>query len=66
MPMVSYQEYTAIAFSIAQDKGAEFDSINDGGQFVSELAAYWNENKEELKPLTEQQTIDRLDSVVEA
>lgn len=62
--MVSYQTYTAIAFDIAEGKGAQFDGIQDGGEFISELAAYWNANQQ-LKQMTEKQTRNELQEVVE-
>lgn len=64
--MVSYQTYTAIAFEIANEKGAQFDGIQDGGQFISQLAQYWRQNKENLKQMTEQQARRQLQSVVSA
>lgn len=64
--MVSYQTYTAIAFEVAERKGAQFDGIQDGGQFISELSDYWQANKAELKQMTERQARQRLNSVVTA
>lgn len=65
MPMVSYQTYTSIAFDVAEKKGAEFDGIQDGGEFISELAEYWSEN-ERLKQMTVQQVRNDLEGVVTA
>jgi len=63
--MVSYQTYTSIAFDVANSKGAQFDGIEDGGEFIAELGAYWNENPE-LKQMTEDQVRNRLNGVVNA
>jgi hypothetical protein len=53
--MVSYQTMVRLAFDIAEQKGAQFDSISDGGQFLSELSGLWQENKQEIKQMTEDQ-----------
>jgi hypothetical protein len=55
MPMVSYQTYTAIAFDIAKDKGAQFDGIEDGGDFISDIAEYWSAETQALTQMTEAQ-----------
>jgi len=62
--MVSYQTMVAIAFDVAKDKGATFDGINQGGQFIADLAEVWQANKQQLKQATEQQTYRILEQVV--
>lgn len=54
-----------LAFDVAKEKGASFDGINDGGRFISELADYWQNNKQQLKQMTESQTRNQLEKVVE-
>jgi len=66
MPMVSYQEYIAIAFSVAKEKGATFDGIDEGGDFISQAAVVWQQDKERIKQLTEKQTINYLEDKVSA
>jgi len=64
--MVSYQKFTSIAFDVAEQKGGTFEGIEDGGAFISEVAAVWNENKQEYKQMTESQARDELNTLVEA
>lgn len=64
--MVSYQTYTSIAFDVAEQKGAQFDGIEDGGQFISELSDYWQSEKDRLKQMTEAQARSELEEVVTA
>jgi len=64
--MVSYTTYTRIGFRVAEEKGAQFDGIDDGGRFISELAALWQDEKSELKQMTEEQAERRLNEVVTA
>jgi len=64
--MVSWQTTVSIAFEIANDKGAQFDGIEDGGEFMSQLSAYWSDNKDSLKQLTESQARAELAEVIEA
>lgn len=64
--MVSYQVFTSIAFDVAETKGAQFDGIEDGGQFISELSDLWQENKEQYKQMTREQMRNTLIRVVEA
>lgn len=64
--MVSYQTMVRIAFDIAESKGGEFSGIDDGGQFLSELGTLWNENKDEVRQMTEQQTRNFLNERIQA
>jgi len=65
MPMVSYQEFTSIAFDVADEKGGSFDGIQQGGAFIREVAAVWNENKQRYKQMTESQARAELNDLVE-
>jgi hypothetical protein len=56
----------SIAFDIAESKGAQFENISDGGQFMSELAEVWSMNKDDIKQMTESQARSYLKKVVEA
>jgi len=64
--MVSWQTMVSIAFDIAERKGAQFDGITDGGQFMSDLSQVWTENKDEIKQMTESQARSYLMKVIEA
>jgi len=64
--MVSYQKFVELAFDEAKAKGASFDGIDQGGDFMSDVASVWSQNKEELKQLTEQQARNRLREMVTA
>lgn len=64
--MVSWQTLVRIAFEIAEQKGAEFDGIEEGGQFMSDLAAVWSQNKAEYKGYTERQARSELQQLIEA
>jgi hypothetical protein len=64
--MVSWQKLVELAFDIADQKGAEFEGISDGGEFMSDLAAVWSQNKEQWKQYTEQQARNELLKVIEA
>jgi len=64
MPMVTWQTLVEIAFDVADDKGAQFQGISDGGQFMSQLAELWSQNKETWKQYTEQQARQELEEVV--
>lgn len=66
MPMVSYQRFTSIAFDVAEQKGAQFDGIEDGGRFVSELSELWQAEKDRYKQMTEDQMRAELEGVVTA
>jgi len=64
--MVSWQTFVEIGFDVAEQKGAQFSGISDGGAFMSDLAEVWSQNKEEYRQLTESQTRSRLRNLVEA
>lgn len=64
--MVSYQAFVKIAFDEAKAKGASFAGIDDGGDFMTDVAAVWSERKDEFKPLTERQARSRLSEMIEA
>lgn len=64
--MVSYQEFTSIAFDVAESKGGTFEGIQEGGQFIREVATVWNQNKERYKQMTQKQARAELNELVEA
>lgn len=64
--MVSWQTFVSIAFDTAEQKGAQFENIDEGGKFMSDLAMVWQQDKEQYKQMTEQQARDLLDDLVEA
>lgn len=64
--MVSYQVFTKLAFDVAESKGGTFSNIQDGGEFVSEVAAVWNDDKERIKQMTQNQARNYLQELVEA
>jgi len=66
MPMVSWQTFVEIAFDVADDKGAQFAGITEGGAFMSDLGDLWSEEKEKYKQMTQQQTRRELEQVVQA
>lgn len=66
MPMVSYQTFVKLSFDEAKAKGAQFTGIDEGGDFMQDVAAVWQQNKETFKPLTEKQARSRIREMVEA
>lgn len=64
--MVSYQTFTKLAFDVARSKGGSFSGIDDGGDFVTQIATVWNDDKESLKQMTERQARNYLQERVEA
>lgn len=64
--MVSWQTFVEIAFDVADDKGAQFAGITEGGAFMSDLGDVWSENKQEYKQMTQAQARNELESMVEA
>lgn len=64
--MVSYQTFTKLAFDEARAKGAQFQNIDDGGDFVTQIAEVWNADKDRLKQMTEKQARNYLSERVEA
>lgn len=63
--MVSWQTLVSIAFDIAETKGAEFENIDDGGGFLTDLSVVWNADKQRLKQMTEEQARNYLMDKVE-
>jgi hypothetical protein len=63
--MVSWQAFVEIAFDVADDKGAQFAGITQGGAFMSDLGDLWSEEKEKYKQMTREQTYRDLEQVVE-
>lgn len=66
MPMVSYQTFVKLAFDEAKAKGAQFEGIDEGGDFITDVAALWQAEKETYKQLTERQARKRLKERVTA
>jgi hypothetical protein len=66
MPMVSWQTYVEIAFDVADDKGAQFGGITEGGAFLSDLGDVWQMRKSEIKQMTRDQARRDLEDLVEA
>jgi len=64
--MVSWQTLVEIAFDVADEKGAQFAGISDGGAFMSDLAQVWSQNKETWRQYTEQQARNELKDIIEA
>lgn len=64
--MVSWQTFVRLGFEVAKGKGAEFDGIEQGGDFIEGLSTLWNSEKDRLKQMTEKQTKNYLQSKVEA
>ena len=65
MPMVSWQTFVEIAFDVADDKGAQFAGITEGGAFMSELGDLWSQEKDRYIQMTEQQVRNELQDLVE-
>lgn len=63
--MVSWQVFVSIAFDEAKRKGAEFENIDEGGDFMEDVAAVWQADKERYKQLTEQQARNEISDMVE-
>lgn len=66
MPMVSWQTFVEIAFDVAENKGAEFEGIAEGGAFMSDLGDLWSAEKERYKQMTKKHARDELQKLVEA
>lgn len=58
--MVSWQTMVSIAFDIAEQKGAEFENIAEGGAFMSDLSEVWSADQDRIKQMTRQQARDYL------
>lgn len=66
MPMVSWQKFVELAFDEARRKGAQFQGIDDGGDFMTQVADVWQSDKERYKQMTERQARNALQNMVEA
>jgi len=64
--MVSWQRFVSIGFDVAKGKGAQFEGIDQGGDFVEDLAMVWQDDKERYKQMTERQVRNALEGMVEA
>lgn len=64
--MVSWQVFVSIAFDMAEAKGAQFEGIEQGGAFMSDLADVWQADKDRYKQMTRQQVRSELQELVEA
>lgn len=64
--MVSWQTFVSIAFDTAKGKGAQFEGIDDGADFVTQLSEVWNSDKQRYKQMTERQIRNQLQDMVEA
>jgi len=65
MPMVNWQTFVEIAFDVADEKGAQFAGITDGGAFMSDLGDLWSQNKNQYIQMTEAQVRRELRDLVE-
>ncbi len=63
--MVSWQTFVEIAFDVAEQKGAQFAGITEGGAFMSDLGEVWTQEKERYKQMTEAQARSELQELVE-
>jgi hypothetical protein len=64
--MVSWQTFVRLGFEVAENKGAQFSGIEQGGDFIEGLSQVWNADKERLKQMTERQAQNYLDDKVTA
>jgi uncharacterized protein YbjQ (UPF0145 family) len=64
--MVSWQTFVAIAFDEAKAKGATFQGIDEGGDFMEDVARVWQSDKERYKQMTEQQARNAIKDMVSA
>lgn len=53
--MVSYQRWTSIAFEVAREKGAQFDSLSSSSDGIQVFADIWNDRKDELSAASVQE-----------
>jgi len=63
--MPSWQTFVRLAYEVADEKGAQFEGIEEGGAFISDLSRVWSENKQQIKQMTERQAKDLLYELVE-
>ena len=64
--MVSWQTFVKLSFDEAQRKGAQFEGINEGGDFMEDVAAVWQADKEKYKQMTERQARNDINDMVTA
>ena len=64
--MVTWQRFVAIAFDEANAKGATFDGIDEGGDFMKDVAAVWSADKQRYKQMTERQVRNVISDMVSA
>lgn len=64
--VVSWQKFVSLSFDEAKRKGAQFENIDEGGDFMEDIAAVWQADKERYKQLTEKQARNAIRSMVEA
>lgn len=64
MPMVSWQKFVELAFDEAKRKGGSFDGIDEGGDFMEDVAAVWQQDKQRYKQMTEQQARNAISDMV--
>lgn len=63
--MVTWQKLVELAFDEVERKGATFEGIDEGGDFLTDLSVLWDGNKHRLKQMTEQQARNYLRDRVE-
>lgn len=64
--MVSWQTFVAIAFDEAEAKGATFKGIDEGADFIEDVADVWQSDKERYKQMTEKQARNAIKEMVTA
>jgi hypothetical protein len=64
--MVSWQAFVRIGFDVARTKGATFDGIDEGGDFLTDLSRVWDQDKDRLRQMTERQARNYLQERVTA
>lgn len=64
--MVSWTDFVRLGFRVADGKGGEFEGIDEGAEFITALSMLWNEDKQRLRQMTEQQVVNYLQQRVQA
>jgi len=64
--MVTWQKFVSLAFDEAKAKGATFDGIDEGGDFMEDVAAVWSSDKDRYKQMTEKQARNVISNMVSA
>jgi len=62
--MVTWQTFVSLAFETAKGKGAQFEGIDEGGDFLTQLSRVWDEDKDRLRQMTERQAENYLSDIV--